>query len=92
VHVWALESVAPSGRELELDLSRLTFANRPRRKMYLGAIYAREGVRATAEAFACKSASLHTLELSCETPGCMLDFWTDEVEPRMALFIRQSSS
>ncbi len=56
----------------------------------MGAIDAREGVRATAIAIACKSASLHTLELTCETPGCMLDFWTDEVEPRMGTNLVQS--
>lgn len=92
VHVWALESATPGGRELELDLSQLTFANRPSRKTYLGVIDAREGGKATADTFACKSASLHTLELSCEISECLLDFWADAIEPRMALFIKQSSS
>jgi len=92
VHVWALDSVAPNGRELELDIARLTHANKPTRKTYLGALDAQEGVRATADAFKCKSGSLHTLELSCDSPGCLLDFWTDEVEPRMAFFIKQSAN
>ncbi|KLO18215.1 hypothetical protein SCHPADRAFT_886311 [Schizopora paradoxa] len=92
VQIWALDSIGPNGRELELELSQLSYAVLPRRKAYLGTIDAREGVRGVAKAFVCESASLHILELSCDTPGCMLDFWTDMIEPRMAFVIEQSSA
>lgn len=94
VRVWELESVSKDGsKELELDLARLSYANLPPRKAYLGAMEVKEGVRAvTPEAFECRSASLHTLELSCEDPGCMLDVWVDDVGPQMAFFVEQSAS
>lgn len=84
--MWALESLTRAGREWELDLAHLTYANRPQRKTYLGALDAREGVRSATDAFLCESASLNTLELSCDTPGCFVDVWTDDVKPKMGMF------
>ncbi|KLO15162.1 hypothetical protein SCHPADRAFT_275654 [Schizopora paradoxa] len=92
IHVWALQSTTRTGHELEIDFSQLTFANRPQRKTYLGVIEAQEGVRASADAFQCRSGSLHMLELSCEKAGCLLDLWTDQDKPRMAFFIKQTPS
>ncbi|KLO11087.1 hypothetical protein SCHPADRAFT_488309 [Schizopora paradoxa] len=89
IHVWILESMSPKGFELELNLKQMTFAGLPPRKSYLGTIDAQEGKTATTDWFACKSTGLYTLELSCDRPGCLVDFWSDDIEPRMAFVIQQ---
>ena len=85
IHVWTLQTISTDGIEQEIDFTKLTYANLPARKKFLGTINVQEGVRATADWFTCQTGSLQLIELSCDEPGSYVDFWMDTEEPKMGV-------
>ncbi|KAJ7038981.1 hypothetical protein C8F04DRAFT_1088138 [Mycena alexandri] len=87
LQIWLLDAAD------DIDPHTLCWVTRPRRTSLLSTMAVRPGHNLLeSPTFTCPARSLVTLEISCSTPRCHLQFRQDKKSPRLAFFLRQHSN